>query len=390
MRLRQLYIPVILVILFSACVNSKKISRQIIRNITTDTLLKNAHIGICIWDTKDNCFVTKYNSDKYFVPASNVKIVTLYAALKYLPDTLPSFDYYQTPDTIFIIPKGDPTFLDTNFSNHAGFEFLKREGKPVIILPAKWETEIYGKGWAWDDYGNSYIPEKSSFPIGKKFMKKQNAGQEIVFPSIQNLSDSIARILSDTLHLPVITREYSRNFNEKPKTLSSTLRDSACKKMMFRSDNLIAEQLLLMVSNQLFGSMNETSVIKKLLSDSMLQFTQKPVWVDGSGLSRYNLFTPEDMVFLLEKLENQFGSDHIKKIFPSGNEGTLKGYYDDKANFIYAKTGTLSGQIALSGYLKTKSNKSLIFSFLINNHTGQSSQVRKKVAEYIDWIWRKY
>jgi D-alanyl-D-alanine carboxypeptidase/D-alanyl-D-alanine-endopeptidase (penicillin-binding protein 4) len=157
--------------------------------------------------------------------------------------------------------------------------------------------------------------------------------------------------------------------------------------MMFRSDNLIAEQLVLMVSNQLLGTMSETKEIEKLLSDTTIKFPQQPVWVDGSGLSRYNLFSPEDMVYLLQKLENEFGADRIKKIFPTGNEGTLKGYYDDKAGFIYAKTGTLSGQFSLSGYLKTRKNTPLIFSIMINNHNQTSSDLRKAVARYVDWIW---
>jgi len=145
-----------------------------------------------------------------------------------------------------------------------------------------------------------------------------------------------------------------------------------------------------MISNQQLGTMSETKVIEKVLSDTTIKFPQKPVWVDGSGLSRYNLFTPEDMVYILQKSENEFGVDLIKKIFPTGNEGTLKGYYDDKAGFIYAKTGTLSGQFALSGYLKTRKNSLLIFSIMINNHNQKASDVRKVVGEYVDWIWRRY
>jgi D-alanyl-D-alanine carboxypeptidase/D-alanyl-D-alanine-endopeptidase (penicillin-binding protein 4) len=117
---------------------------------------------------------------------------------------------------------------------------------------------------------------------------------------------------------------------------------------------------------------------------------QKPVWVDGSGLSRYNLFTPEDWVYLLQKIETDFGTVRIKNIFPTGNEGTLKNFYENKRGFMYAKTGTLSGQYALSGYLVTKKKSPLIFSILINNHVGKSASVRKAAAEYVDWIWSKY
>ena len=80
----------------------------------------------------------------------------------------------------------------------------------------------------------------------------------------------------------------------------------------------------------------------------------------------------------------------MEEIFPTSNEGTLKGYYDDKAGFLFAKTGTLSGQISLSGYLTTKKNTPLIFSIMINNHTGKSAEIRKKIAQFIDVLWHNY
>jgi D-alanyl-D-alanine carboxypeptidase/D-alanyl-D-alanine-endopeptidase (penicillin-binding protein 4) len=378
------------VFLLSACVHTKKLNHSLLKQIRKDSALRSAHWGIAVWDAEKKDYVVRHQSDHYFVPASNVKITTLYAALKYLSDTLPAFDYYRITDTLFITPKGDPTFFDGDFRNHLIFDFFKQEGKPIVILPVKWETEIYGKGWAWDDYNSAYMPEKSPLPLHHKKTITHIPGEQTVFPSVKELLNDAATILSDTLGLAVITSATERVFNKSPQTLYTSSRDSACKKMMFRSDNLIAEQLLLMASNQHFGSMNETHVIEYLLSDSILQFPQKPVWVDGSGLSRYNLFTPEDMVYILEKLENEFGADRIRKIFPTGNEGTLKGYYDDKAGFIYAKTGTLTGQFSLCGYLRTKKNTHLTFSFMINNHCVKSAQARKVVEKYIDWIWRKY
>jgi D-alanyl-D-alanine carboxypeptidase/D-alanyl-D-alanine-endopeptidase (penicillin-binding protein 4) len=289
-----------------------------------------------------------------------------------------------------LLPKGDPSFLNTDFPNQPAVDFLKKENKPVVILPVKWETEIFGKGWAWDDYRSAYMPEKSPMPVYKKNTIEKLAGSEIIFPSLQNKYDSAANVLSNILDAPVLISNNVRSFNEKALTCYTASRDSVCKKMMFDSDNLIAEQLLLMTSNMLSGSMHETKPIELLLSDNTNQFPQKPVWVDGSGLSRYNLFTPEDMIFLLQKIEKEFGSTKVEAIFPTGNKGTLKGYYDDKAGFIYAKTGTLSGQLSLSGYLTTKKKTPLIFSIMINNHTGKSSEVREKIAKFIDVIWSNY
>jgi D-alanyl-D-alanine carboxypeptidase/D-alanyl-D-alanine-endopeptidase (penicillin-binding protein 4) len=389
MYIRHIYQILFLVILFSSCVGTQKIKQDFIEQITQDTLLKNAHVGIAIWDTKNDRFLLQHNSNKYFVPASNIKIATLYAAMKYLPDTLPSLDYYHTPDTLFILPKGNPAFLHPDFGNQPDFLFLKSLGKPIVILPVLWETEIYGKGWAWDDHQSSYMPKRSPMPIGGNRIQHKDSTQNYFLTVLQMYQNAASR-LSDTLGLPVIVSATERSFNEKLNTYSSVHKDSICKKMMFDSDNFIAEQLLLMTSEKLLGRMNETKLIEKILSDTIISFPQKPFWVDGSGLSRYNLYTPEDMVYLFKKLETEFGRNRIETIFPTGNQGTLKSYFDDKAGYIYAKTGTLSGQMSLSGYLTTKKGTALIFSIMINNHTGKSTQVRKLITAYVDRIWRRY
>ena len=72
------------------------------------------------------------------------------------------------------------------------------------------------------------------------------------------------------------------------------------------------EQTLLMVSHVLLGQMNEQLLIDSLLKTVYKELPQRPRWVDGSGLSRYNLFSPEDFVWLLNKLQQEFGMERMK------------------------------------------------------------------------------
>ena len=61
--------------------------------------------------------------------------------------------------------------------------------------------------------------------------------------------------------------------------------------------------------------MNDEKIIDTLLKTDFKDLPQKPRWVDGSGLSRYNLFTPQDFVAILNKMKNEFGMERIKVIF---------------------------------------------------------------------------
>jgi D-alanyl-D-alanine carboxypeptidase/D-alanyl-D-alanine-endopeptidase (penicillin-binding protein 4) len=203
----------------------------------------------------------------------------------------------------------------------------------------------------------------------------------------------IENFLKDTLKSENISIRYS----DEPYVDSSFLTtvhsqptDSLLKPMMHRSDNFFAEQSLLMVSNELLGVMNDARIIDTLLKTDFKNRPQKPVWVDGSGLSRYNLFTPQDFVFILNKMQTDFGMERIKIILPTGNEGTLAGRFVKDSNYIFAKTGTLSGVVALSGFLYTRKDKLLIFSVLVNNHNSSAAQIRKTVEKFIEGIRKKY
>ena len=157
---------------------------------------------------------------------------------------------------------------------------------------------------------------------------------------------------------------------------------------MHRSDNFFAGQLLLMVGNEVLGVMDDGQIIDTLLKTDLDDLPQKPRWVDGSGLSRYNLFTPQDFVFLLNKMKNEFGMERMKNILPTGNEGTLANYYKADSGFIYAKTGSMSGIVSLSGYIYTHKNKLLIFSVLINNHNTSAPEVKRAMELFLERIIR--
>jgi D-alanyl-D-alanine carboxypeptidase/D-alanyl-D-alanine-endopeptidase (penicillin-binding protein 4) len=192
------------------------------------------------------------------------------------------------------------------------------------------------------------------------------------------LEDTLNRILSYANDVVLDNPKWENYYSQST--------DSLLKIMMHRSDNFYAEQVLLMVGNQKTGVMNDAQAIDTLLKSDMKGMPHSPRWVDGSGLSRYNLMTPQDFIWILNKMKQEQSWNRIKTIFPTGNTGTLGGLYKGYEGKIFAKTGTLSNHVALSGFLITNQGKELIFSVMVNAHQTSASVIRKQIEQFLTTI----
>jgi D-alanyl-D-alanine carboxypeptidase/D-alanyl-D-alanine-endopeptidase (penicillin-binding protein 4) len=433
--LKQLLVINFSFLILTSCSVQQKISKSANRLVINDSSLLTAHVGISIYEPASGKYWYNYQGDKYFVPASNVKIPTCYAAMKYLGDSLRGLDYLEADTVLFIRPAADPSFLHRDFATHPAFNFLKKVNKELAFVLPRWEAEIYGSGWSWSDYNEAYMAERSELPLygnvieyslqqnNKKyflhgdiyfFRYALNSYVDPLTPGIRirrrrvdNTFDVFynrgtfskiqipfrtfenQRLLEDTLKKAWLTNVYPPS-GLRFKSVYSHPTDSLLRIMMHRSDNFFAEQALLMVSNEKLGVMNDEKIIDTLLKTDLKDLPQKPRWADGSGLSRYNLFSPQDFVFILEKMKNEFGMERIKGVFPTGGEGTISNYYKADTGFIFGKTGTLSGVVAFSGFLYTQRGKLLIFSTLVNNHQSSAAAVRRAVEKFLQGLRNNY
>lgn len=393
------------------------------------------HAGFYLYDPESGKVLIDKNGDRYFTPASNTKIFTLFATLNILGDSLPGLYYQEKEDSLIFWGTGDPSLLYEYLPAGNVLDFLTNSEKRLFYSSSNFAELSFGPGWSWDDYNYTYSVERTPLPMygnlfvlrkedntpylkidqpyfkshvwlgdsttGETVIEREVGSNKTVYSPSRDGSDFehqipfryhdqvVASLLSDTIKKPV--KVIHQPLPEQWSTVMSIPTDSALKEMMQESDNFIAEQLLLMCGGVVTDTLNIDKAIDHVQIQMMTGIPDRPVWVDGSGLSRYNLFTPRAVVWLWELLLKKYGKERLYPLLAAGGQsGTIRHYYKADPPYIYGKTGTLSNNHILSGYLITKSGKTLIFSFMNNNYTTESYPVKKRMEKILWKIREKY
>lgn len=419
-------------LLIMGCSTNRRLSRSVGRDLKLSEILKQHHVGFALFDPQQSQMIFQQNSDKYFIPISNTKLFNFYAGLKMLRDSVPALRYVVRNDSLIFWGTGDPSFLQSRLRGVNGLAFLKASDKKLFFSPGRYTGELYGKGWAWDDYSDYYqagiseLPlmdnlvsikaQKEQFSVVPKlfadcFVRDSNAvtgpftvkreldQNRFNYPNVKipegytqeipyklSLAATL-NILADTLQKEIGVIHLRMPLDAK--TVYSKQRDSVLKEMMLPSDNFIAEQLMLVYANQLGEELNTEKTIRHILKTYLTALPDKPVWVDGSGLSRMNLFTPRDIVMVLDLIYKEVNNPvRLFDMMPAGGRtGTLRNAYPKTDQpFVHAKTGTFSNNYNQSGYVQTKKGKTYIFVFMNNNFEIPLTTLKKEMARIITGI----
>ena len=201
-------------------------------------------------------------------------------------------------------------------------------------------------------------------------------------------SGLMLRLLGDTLRRATTGAGWRpRPGSDSIRTLHGLRVDSLYRRMLRVSDNFLAEQLLLMCSTKLgrHDSLSTSRVIRYARQKLLTGLPDPVFWVDGSGLSRLNLLTPRTLTGLLLRLHQEVPERRLLSLLAAGGgQGTLRKRYHDAAGpWVWGKTGTLSNNLNVCGYLRTKSGRLLAFSFMNNNHVADSNDVRSEVERVL-------
>jgi D-alanyl-D-alanine carboxypeptidase/D-alanyl-D-alanine-endopeptidase (penicillin-binding protein 4) len=426
----------------AGCINSKTTfsRRNLASMLENNPVFSQHHCGFVLFDPTTEKTIYSYNGERYFTPASNTKIFTLYTSLRILGDSVPALRYVTRPDSIIFWGTGDPSFLHPDLQSTRAYNFLNQRKEKLLYAAIPYEGEHLGPGWAWDDYNDAYSAEKSAFPLFGNLVRfgvKPDApvlvqpGFFASYLQVSSTSDNRRPIIerslsgnaftyrpapasgaftrdvpfntSSELLLQLLSDTLNRQVTAIPfvpfpdaETLYSLPTDSIYKRMMQESDNFLAEQLLLLCSSVLSGQKKE----EKLSSEHTIAYAKKewladlpdkPVWIDGSGLSRYNLFTPRSLVALWMKLYQQVPRERLFSLLATGGlSGTLKNSYQQPVPYIYGKTGSLSNNHCLSGFLLTQSGQTLVFSFMHSNFVRPTAEIRREMERILLEIHQKY
>mgnify|MGYP001168709190 FL=1 len=159
--------------------------------------------------------------------------------------------------------------------------------------------------------------------------------------------------------------------------------------LMKQSQNLHAELML-----RRLGRVEGGGSIKDGLAiiEQMLETAGAPrnAWdfADGSGMSIYNRVTPRMVAGLLRWTSKQSWGAAFRSTLPIGGvDGTLRRRFAGTSleGRVFAKTGTLNGVNALSGFMLTKSGKTLIFSAYANDRpSGAGSAIAAMDAALVE------
>ncbi|PSB23030.1 D-alanyl-D-alanine carboxypeptidase/D-alanyl-D-alanine-endopeptidase [filamentous cyanobacterium Phorm 46] len=418
--------------------------------------------GILIQPLSSTTTLYSRDAAKYFIPASNVKLLTTAAALQKLGADfrIKTSVYSGENGSLYVAGRGDPSIAEAQFKSLA--QQLKQRGisqvNQLIGDDSYFQGSAVNPNWEWEDaqagYGapvNSLIfnqnaielllspqaigqPLKVTFAepkltnqwqilnnsvtvaqnesefiaVGREFDRsairvsgqlKIGAASESAYVAVVNPANHFVQQFQEVLAadgIPVkqaLVASTSRNYNQELAAVESPPLAQLVKETNRESNNLYAEVLLRLLGKAT-GKMplpqEDTGEIG--LQELKTVLTQLGVnpnsykLADGSGLSRHNLISPEALVQTLRLMANSPAASVYRASLPvAGESGTLKNRINITPNrvILQAKTGTLSGVSALSGYIEVPNYEPLVFSIIVNQSELSAAKVRSATDEIV-------
>lgn len=431
--------------------------------ITDRPELSHARLGVQV-ETLTGEVIYSRQGDRFFLPASNIKLFSTAAVLTELgPDYRIPTQIYGRIDPVTGLPiirvigQGDPSFDSDDLTDLA--QQLQDKGVRQISQLLGDESAFVGDpvhpNWEWEDVQAGYgAPVNSLILNGNALgltLFPQAIGQPLAVQwdepglatawQVENQSITVAPGESEFVavgrHLagPILRVSGQLIAGAEPETtaiavanpgetflaafravlgdqgiavddvaLTSTPLDASAvpwanvlspplaELLIYAnrdSNNLYAEALLkqLGLFSGLRGGQDATSVAlanaRPILADLGVNLDEVVI-VDGSGLSRHNLATPKALVDLLQGMATSpYGEVYRDSLAVAGVSGTLRNRFRGTPiqGQFWGKSGAVSRNFALSGYLAPPNHEPLVVSVVINNIDQRGRVARQLIDE---------
>ena len=397
------------------------------RRTVTRTIELPYTVGCCIYDLTADSMVYTHNPDKMMTPASTQKLFVSISALSTIghdydfrtevrtdgnivQDSL-GHPYYK--GDIYVCGGFDPTLRFSPIRQIAdsikamGADSI--DGRIIAYVPQK-QSLLSHHGWTWERIpaGEEHFitpltfnkgmtsPDVPREPVWTTIGRGRRARKVLTTPAFRSVRvrhpeqyfvasickllkvDSIAFSANDPSY--VMRNDTTIDLTKRPCITSiRTPLTTVLSTMMKRSDNFYAESMLLNLSNPWNRNSWTYDRCRQAVRDMVTRAEGRPddyLIVDGSGLSHSNKTTASLEIQILRYafLYPEIYQPLYESLPIAGTDGTISKRMKSGNVFenVRAKTGTLNGVSALSGYVTASNGHEMAFSILVNNISSQA------------------
>ena len=364
--------------------------------ILQDVLFTTASISIKVVAVETGEVIYAKNAHKLHHPASTTKLFTAATALAKLGSdyqfetTLYTDESTETQaiGNIYFKGSADPVLQSNDIVKlcdtlvQTGIKSIHGD---IVVDETYFDTVREGPGWMWDDK-----PLRISALSIRNVEPDAKTGSRAI--ACGHLLKTILMQKGINIGGQVTTGKVPSDARSIAKHLSPPLAD-IIKLMNKPSDNWIAEMLFKAIGAEVKGEPGTWKKGRETVTEFLGEIMEEPPahrFVDGSGLSRYNLLNAELLTKLLIYMYHNFElmPEYMASLPIAGVDGTLKNRMQGMSTekVLRAKTGTLSGVSALAGYTKTADGEVFAFGILISHYVGSATTARgiqDKIGNYL-------
>ena len=339
----------------------------------------------------DGSPVTARNADRPLAPASTMKVLTTLAAL----DTIGADHRFTTRvvrsgTRIVLVGGGDPLLTDKQSKSAARPASLQSLAAATATALAAASVKRVQLGYdtslftgpdfhsAWKDKWRSWVARVSPLVIGQG---RFNQWQADPAPARTAATAFAKRLKAAGITVTSVRAARAASGAQELASVQSAPLVTVIGRTLKYSDNLAAEVVarhLAIAAGKPASFTGAAAAIKAWLASHKLWAAGMRVR-DGSGLSASARVTPSVLArAILTSLSEERLAGVASGLPVAGFSGTLEDRFNDKSEKVargnvHAKTGTLVGVAALTGYLTTADGARLVFAIVANQARGQTT-----------------